>query len=136
MQTKNIRPIFFAAIISLLVAVAYGSSSPVYYKIHVNPADISGFDVEMRISGGRGTLRVAMAAHPEYDDRYWRYIENFSAVDGRGQKLNVAKDEDAVWRIKGKSKKTKKQVLSAKEHIVPEGINAHHNQEKRQGDIL
>jgi len=99
MQTKNIQPIFFAAIISLLVAVAYGSSSPVYYKIHVNPADISGFDVEMRISGGRGTLRVAMAAHPEYDDRYWRYIENFSAVDGRGQKLNVAKDEDAVWRI-------------------------------------
>ncbi len=37
---------------------------------------------------------------------------------------------------KGKGKKTKKQVLSAKEHIVPEGINTHHYQEKRQGYIL
>ena len=83
-----------------------GSTPDVTYAIRVDAADLTGLSVEMRITGGRGTLRVAMAAHPEYDDRYWRYIENFSAVDVRGQKLNVAKDEDAVWRIENAARDT------------------------------
>jgi predicted metalloprotease with PDZ domain len=70
----------------------------VEYKITVNASDLSGFDVEMRFAAERSPVRIAMASHPEYDDRYWRYIENFSARSG-GRVLNVAKPENEVWRI-------------------------------------
>ena len=97
----HIRKTFVIVITSLLfAAVAFGSSSPVQYKIHVDAADLSGFDVEMRIPNPGGTIRVAMAAHPEYDDRYFRYVENFSAESG-GRKLAVTKPEEAVWQVDG-----------------------------------
>jgi len=100
MRTK-IRLILLRALAScFLTAGAFAAAPPISYIISIDPADLSGFDVEMRIPGARGTLRVAMAAHPEYDDRYWRYIENFSAVDSRGKTFSLAKEQDAVWRIK------------------------------------
>ncbi len=40
-----------------------------------------------------------MAAHPIYDDRYWRYVENLTA-ESRGVTLQVIKDEDAVWSVR------------------------------------
>src|ERR1043165_7666025 len=79
---------------------ALGAASTVFYKIHVDPADTSGFDVEMRFNTHARTVRVAMAAHPEYDDRYWRYIENFTA-ESRGRMLQISKPEAAVWKIVG-----------------------------------
>ena len=44
----------------------------VEYKITVNASDLSGFDVEMRFAAERSPVRIAMASHPESDDRYWR----------------------------------------------------------------
>ena len=41
-----------------------------------------------------------MAAHPEYDDKYFRYVEDFTAQSG-GRKLAVTKPEDAIWAIDG-----------------------------------
>ena len=37
------------------------------YRIHVNRADLSGFNVEMQIRGAGNAVRLAMAAHPEDD---------------------------------------------------------------------
>src|SRR5205809_1081875 len=79
---------------------SYTIASPVQYKIHIDPNDLSGFDVEMRFIPATRNVRVAMAAHPEYDARYWRYIENFSAMSG-GRNLKARKVEDAVWQIDG-----------------------------------
>jgi predicted metalloprotease with PDZ domain len=53
----------------------------------------------MRIRGAGQSVRLAMAAHPEYDDKYWRYVENLSA-ESRGRPLQVMKDEDAVWSVR------------------------------------
>jgi predicted metalloprotease with PDZ domain len=75
-------------------------SAAIAYRIHVDRADLSGFDVEMRIRGGGEVVRVAMAAHPEYDDRYWRYVENLTA-ESPGAKLQITNDESAVWSIQG-----------------------------------
>ncbi|HSP61786.1 MAG TPA: hypothetical protein VLQ90_02275, partial [Pyrinomonadaceae bacterium] len=58
------------------------------YEIRVDLADLSGFAVEMRVRGAGNTVRIAMASHPEYDDRYWRYVENLSA-ESRGVQLKV-----------------------------------------------
>ena len=96
----NLRSIVFALFALHLLTIGASAASPVTYIISIDPANLSGFDVEMRIPNVRGTLRVAMAAHPEYDDRYWRYIENFSAVDPRGKTFPFTKENDPVWRIK------------------------------------
>src|SRR5438105_3188526 len=58
------------------VAVRTSATQPVVsYLLSVNPEDLSGYSVELRIRNAPDTLRLAMAAHPEYDDRYWRYVD-------------------------------------------------------------
>lgn len=99
-MSKDTSFVLLVLFIALLCTIpVYPAPPPISYIISIDPANLSGFDVEMRIPRARGTLRVAMAAHPEYDDRYWRYIERFSAVDPTGYTFPFAKEEDAVWRI-------------------------------------
>jgi predicted metalloprotease with PDZ domain len=94
----------FAAV---LFVIALGSQSSLFcktshpiisYRIHVDATDLSGFDVEMQIRGASNAVRIAMASHPEYDDRYWRYVENLTA-ESRGVTLQVTREENAVWRV-------------------------------------
>src|SRR6266404_8904854 len=93
------------SIVTFLFLTALGSSvfsqdrrPAISYKIRVEAADLSGFDVEMRIHGAGDTVRIAMASHPEYDDRYWRYVENLTA-ESRGVSLRVKSEESALWRV-------------------------------------
>jgi predicted metalloprotease with PDZ domain len=53
----------------------------------------------MQIRGAGDNVRLAMAAHPIYDDKYWRYVENLSA-ELRGRPLQVTNDESALWRVR------------------------------------
>ncbi len=76
------------------------AASLVQYKIHIDPKDLSGFAIEMRFTASGPKVRVAMAAHPEYDDRYWRYIEGVTA-ESNGHPLAVQMSEDAVWQLEG-----------------------------------
>src|SRR5688572_4920264 len=94
-----IRFFFATAPLFVLLCTNALAIAPIEYKITINPTDLSGFNVEMRVPAAPANVRVAMAVHPEYDDRYWPYIENFSAADGRGRSLQFAKQEDTVWRI-------------------------------------
>ena len=66
--------------------------------MRVDAADLSGYNVEMRVRDAGNTVRVAMASHPEYDDRYWRYVENLTA-ESRGKQHQITREEDALWRI-------------------------------------
>src|SRR3979490_2513552 len=95
------------AVATFLFLVALGAQSYVFsqslhprisYKIRVDASDLSGFDVEMRVRGAGGTVRIAMASHPEYDDRYWRYVENLTA-ESHGARVQVTSEENALWRI-------------------------------------
>ena len=98
----TMNPLIHAIPLFLCVAIfaVTGYSAPsLDYKITINPADLSGFNVEMRVPAAPARVRIATAVHPEYDDRYWRYIENFSATDARGGNLRYAKDEDTVWHL-------------------------------------
>jgi len=95
------------ALVTLLYVLVLGSQSSllsqdvhprISYKIRVDAKDLSGFDVEMRIQSAGDIMRIAMASHPEYDDRYWRYVENLTA-ESRGAPLQFTNEETAVWRI-------------------------------------
>src|SRR5712672_1773567 len=95
------------ALVTLLYVLVLGSQSSllsqdvhprIAYKIRVDAKDLSGFDVEMRIQRAGDNVRIAMASHPEYDDRYWRYVENLTA-ESRGARLQITSEENALWRV-------------------------------------
>jgi predicted metalloprotease with PDZ domain len=99
---KNSKSLLLVAILLLVDCVssqATSQHSP-SYKIFVDKNDLKRVGVEIRTSTNKPTVRLAMAAHPEYDDRYFRYVEDFSAESG-GRKLAVSKPEDAIWLISG-----------------------------------
>jgi predicted metalloprotease with PDZ domain len=102
-----IKAVATRVLTACLFVIALGSQSSllcqelhprISYRIHVDAADLSGFAVEMRVRGAGETVRIAMASHPEYDDRYWRYVENLTA-ESRGATLQVTPEESALWRI-------------------------------------
>lgn len=101
-KSITVRLLFTALILIIAPQAAFARRAPrpgISYKIHVDPSDLSGFSVEMRITGAPSDVRIAMASHPEYDDRYWRYVENLSAESG-GKALTVTREEDALWSVR------------------------------------
>jgi predicted metalloprotease with PDZ domain len=81
------------------VDVRYSSKQPVItYRLSISAMDTSSYQVEMHIENIVDTFQVAMMAHPEYDDRYWRYVEDISVLTkkGSGQVFRV---DSSIWRI-------------------------------------
>ena len=70
----------------------------VTYALHVDSANLSGFDVAMSVRGRRDTTLLAMVAHPEYDDRYWRFVRDVR-VEGSRSGASVTRTDSAVWRV-------------------------------------
>jgi predicted metalloprotease with PDZ domain len=81
------------------VEIRYARTQPVLsYTLRVASASLSAFDVELWVRNAPDTFRVAMVAHPEYDDRYWRYIEALS-VEAPGGPATIAREDSALWRV-------------------------------------
>jgi hypothetical protein len=82
-----------------VVETRYSLKDPaVDYILTVDPADFSFLSVEMRIRNISDTFKVAMVTHPEYDDRYWKYVENFSAKAKKGSG-RVIRQDSSLWKI-------------------------------------
>ena len=80
------------------VELRYARSQPVLsYTLKVDSTDLSGFSVELRIRNAADTVRLGMMAHPEYDDRFWRYVENLEAEGPHG--ATIARQDSALWRL-------------------------------------
>ena len=81
------------------VEVRYAAVQPVvWFTLRVDSADLSGFDVEMHIRHAPESFRVAMVAHPEYDDRYWRFVTNLR-IEGAAATATVTREDSALWRV-------------------------------------
>jgi predicted metalloprotease with PDZ domain len=81
------------------VEVRFSRAQPVVsYLLRVDSTDLSGWSVEMRIRNAPDTMRLAMAAHPEYDDRFYRYLEDLRVEPGRGV-ASVIRQDSSVWRV-------------------------------------
>lgn len=95
-------PVHLCLIAALAAAINPAASvkpdPSIDYTLTINPADLSGFDVTMRISGAPKTIRLAMAVHPEYNDRFWRYVRDMRA-ESSGKQLSIAGEKENVWRI-------------------------------------
>jgi predicted metalloprotease with PDZ domain len=87
-------------IATLGLALALGAPpvpSSVDYTLRVESAASSEIVVVMRIHGAPADFRVAMATHPEYDDRYWRYLTDLTGESARGP-VTLVREDSAVWR--------------------------------------
>jgi predicted metalloprotease with PDZ domain len=81
------------------IETRYDSKQPVVnYTLTIDPDDTSSFEVEMNIRNIPDSFYVAMVAHPEYDDRYWRFVENLFVVSKNG-KGNIVRKDSALWKI-------------------------------------
>lgn len=84
------------ALLLALFAPAHPALKPqIQYTLRVDSTDLSGWTVEMRLRATSDPIRLAMAAHPEYDDRYWRYVRDVS-VEPMG---TVTRVDSAVWQV-------------------------------------
>ncbi|HET7248228.1 MAG TPA: hypothetical protein VFI79_00165 [Gemmatimonadales bacterium] len=83
------------------VEVRYALSQPVVsYTLRVDSAERSGYDVTIRIRNAPDTFRLALAAHPEYDDRYYRYVEQLRVESPAGAALaSIVREDSALWRV-------------------------------------
>ena len=79
-------------------AARFARSQPVVsYTLAIDSADLSGWSVEMRLRNLPDTFRLAMAAHPEYDDRYYRYVTQLG-VSG-APATSITRVDSAVWLV-------------------------------------
>ncbi|MGH7538222.1 MAG: PDZ domain-containing protein [Gemmatimonadales bacterium] len=79
--------------------IRFATTQPVlHYALRVDSADLSGWDVVMDVRNAPDTFRLAMAAHPEYDDQYWRYVTGLGIESDAGH-ATIARQDSAVWRV-------------------------------------
>ena len=98
MHTLKILPAIMVFFFSGLTAFAQPAiQTKINYTLRVNEADLSGYDIEIKITDAPTIFHLAMATHKEYDDQYWRYVQNFR-IDGPG-KNNFIKEDSALWKI-------------------------------------
>ncbi|HEY2067242.1 MAG TPA: hypothetical protein VGG84_14910, partial [Gemmatimonadaceae bacterium] len=71
----------------------------VSYVLRLDSAQLGVVDVTMRVDHGPAALRLAMKVHPEYDAKYWRYVDGWrvegSADDARA---GVVRLDSTLWR--------------------------------------
>src|SRR5262245_597358 len=82
------------------VETRFARSQPVVnYQLTVDERDFSSFAVTMRIRNAPDTFRLAMARHPEYDDKFWRYVEDLRIEPPRGGSANITRVDSSLWRV-------------------------------------
>ena len=66
------------------------------YTLRVDSTDRSGWTVEIRLRTVMDTFRLAMAAHQEYDDRFFRHVRSFTVEPASAV---VTRVDSSVWQV-------------------------------------
>lgn len=78
------------------VQVRFGRTQPVvHYQLTIAEGDTTGWDVRIAVRNAPDTFRLAMVRHPEYDDRFFRFVQNLR-VD---PPASITQRDSAVWRV-------------------------------------
>jgi predicted metalloprotease with PDZ domain len=81
------------------IEIRYDNKQPVVnYLLTIDSTTFSSFTVTMKIRNVPDTFHVGMVAHPEYDDRYWRYVTDLS-VETKNGKGRSFREDSALWKI-------------------------------------
>jgi predicted metalloprotease with PDZ domain len=87
----------FTAALLLSAASPFKRDPVVHYTLRLDVA-ANAFDVEMRVKGAPYDFKVAMNAHPEYDDKYWRYLTDLR-VECPKTGASATRADSSLWSI-------------------------------------
>jgi predicted metalloprotease with PDZ domain len=89
--------VFDILLIALLTAAQPAAQQrpvAVDYSLNIDSANLNALTVQMRIRNAPPSFMVAAHAHPEYDDKYWRYLEGMRA-DG----ATITRADSVRWQV-------------------------------------
>lgn len=69
------------------------------YSLRFDPADTSAISVRLIVRNAPASIQIAAHAHPEYDDKYWRYIVDLSATGASGENLTLSRLDSVRWQV-------------------------------------
>ena len=79
----------------------------IVYMLRLSATDTAAFDVEMQVRNAPDSFRLAWARHPEYDDRFWRFVEDLRAESATSSGATATREpcpqptcDRSVWRVK------------------------------------
>jgi predicted metalloprotease with PDZ domain len=80
------------------LVIAQPGPPSVAYTLRVDSTHVEIVELAMRIEHAPGTLRLAMKVHPEYDAKYWRYLDP-PWVDGTSddRRARVVRNDSTLW---------------------------------------
>jgi predicted metalloprotease with PDZ domain len=77
----------------------YEQTQPVlHYTLVVDTSDLHVVHVELSIRNIPDSFELAMMTHPEYDDRYFRYVEDLTIETEKG-KGQVRRIDSCLWKV-------------------------------------
>ena len=80
------------SVLALIVAAITGALSPspsISYEINIDSARTDAIGVTIHLRNAPARVQLAMKVHPEYDARFWRYVEF--------QTPNVRRADTTLW---------------------------------------
>jgi predicted metalloprotease with PDZ domain len=78
----------------------FARSQPVVnYTLRVDSSALTRWSVEVRLRNVPDSFQLAMARHPEYDDRYSRFVEGLS-ITGTRTTPTITRADSAVWIVR------------------------------------
>ena len=89
-----------ASLAAATPAPMQGAPPFVHYRLTVDAADTTAYTVEMHIRNAPDTFTVAMAAHAEYDDRFWRFVDGISA----SAPSTIALMDSSRWSVRASAR--------------------------------
>lgn len=88
--------VLFLAVMCTNPAVAISrQTADIDYTLTIDSAHLPSFRVEMRIRNAPREFVLASHAHPEYDDKYWRYLQHMRIEGGDIERLDSVR-----WQVR------------------------------------
>lgn len=85
-----------------LLQIRAGPRAPdLTYMLRVDSTDLTGFSVEIRLRSIPDTFRLGMVVHPEYDDRFFRFVEGVNVQGGDRGIATIMREDSTLWRVAG-----------------------------------
>ena len=69
-----------------------------HYSLEVDTSDFSAWKVELQLLNVPDSFDLGLYVHPEYDDRYYRYIEGLQVQNAKND-AKITRRENTRWQV-------------------------------------
>src|SRR5947209_7095271 len=96
----TIRQLIPAAALVMSGAAAARPRPAITYTVIIDEARVDIVRVEIRLDNVPTSFALAMKVHPEYDAKYWRYLDSLHVSESaEDAAANVTRQDSTLWRV-------------------------------------